>query len=179
VAVHYSIQDSGDALRIFVRSEISLFLRVVCGGFAASIIWFVVGTHLPNVWRSVLAIAAGLSVIVFFRVTTARLLATKFEFQLDGADDREPEGGSSRRGVVTILTAKIYRLEYQEHDSGGQGIYAVTATGEPLLLPYVDASQAEEIISAIKRKFPGLAELWRMSEAAAAKSVAEKSGSLF
>lgn len=179
MAVHYSIQDSGDSLKIFVRNEISLFLRVVCGELAGWLVWFLIGAHLPSLWRFVLAIAAGLCVTVFCRATTARLLATKFEFQIDGADGREPQGGSSRRGVVTILTAKICRLEYQEHDSGGQGIYAVTATGEPLVLPDVDASQAEEIISAIKRKFPGVAELWRRSEAAASKSAAEKSGSLF
>jgi hypothetical protein len=177
VAVHYSIRDSGDALNVSVRNEISLFLRVVCGGFAGWLIWFVIGIHLPSLWRLALAIASGLCVVVFFRETTARLSATKTEFQVDGADHREPEG--SRRGVVTILTAKVYRLEYQEHDSGGQGIYAVTATGEPLLLPYVDASQAEEIISAIRNKFPGLAELWKRSEAAADKAARGKSGGLF
>ena len=177
MAVYYNIQESVDALNVSVRNEISIFLRFVCGGFAAALIWFFVGTHLPNRYRFVLAIAAAACVIIFFRATTARLLATKFEFEVNGSDNCEPEG--TRRGVVTILTAKIYRLEYQEHDSGGQGVYAVTATGEPLLLPYVDASQAEEIISAIKKKFPGLAELWRRSEAAAAKVARENSGGLF
>jgi hypothetical protein len=177
VAAHYSIQESSDALRILVRNEVSLFLRVSCGFFAGSILWFVIGTHLPNLWRFALAIAAGLCVTLFFRATTARLSATKSEFQVGGVDHREPEGSS--RGTAAILTAKIYRLEYQEHDSGGQGIYAVTATGEPLVLPYVDASQAEEIISAVKKKFPGLAELWKRSEAAGEKSARENSGSLF
>jgi hypothetical protein len=177
VAAHYSIQETGDALRVFVRNELSMFLRVACGFFAGWFVWFLIGGHLPNLWRTALAIAVGLCVTVFFRATTALLFATKLEFRLDAADDRGAEG--ERKRTTTILTATIYRLEYQEHESGGQGIYAVTATGEPLVLPYVDASQAEEIISAIRKKFPGLAELWKRSEAAAEKSVREKSGGLF
>jgi hypothetical protein len=110
----------------------------------------------------------GLCVAVFFRTTSARLLATKFEFQVDGTHKRGL-GGSSRRGAQTILTAKVYRLEYQEHESGGQGIYAVTAFGEPQVLPYVDGAQADEIMAAIKTKFPGLAEMWKTSEVAAAR----------
>jgi hypothetical protein len=166
VAVHYRIQESRDALEILVRNEISLFLRVVCGGFAGWLVWFVIGTYLPSVWRSVLAIFVGLCVTVFFRATTARLLATKFEFQADGTHNRGPRGGTRKR-AATILTAKVYRLEYQEHELGGQGLYAVTLTGEPVLLPYIDAAQAQEIIAAIKKKFPGLAEAWNKSESAA------------
>ena len=99
---------------------------------------------------------------------SARLVATKFEFQIDGSDNRGPKGGS-RRSAQTILTAKVYRLEYQQHESGGQGIYAVTAFGEPQVLPFVDGAQADEIMAAIKTKFPGLAEMWKRSEDAATK----------
>ena len=155
-----------------------MFLRCACGLFAGWLIWFVIGAHLPNLWRSVLAIAVGVCVTVFFRATTARLFVTKFEFQVSGATDNG-EGEGSRGSQLTVLTAKIYRLEYQEHDSGGQGIYAVLATGEPQLLPDVDATQADEIILAIKTKFPGLAELWKRSEAAAAKPVDGSLGRLF
>jgi hypothetical protein len=45
----------------------------------------------------------------------------------------------------------------------------VTLSGEPVLLPHIDAAQAQEIIAAIKKKFPGLAEAWRKSEAAAVR----------
>jgi hypothetical protein len=128
----------------------------------------VIGAYLPSLWRFILAVVVGLSIAVFFRATTARLVATKFEFQIDGSDNRGPKGGS-RRGAQTILTAKVYRLEYQQHESGGQGIYAVTAFGEPQVLPFVDGAQADEIMAAIKTKFPGLAEMWKRSEDAATK----------
>ncbi|HEY2823847.1 MAG TPA: hypothetical protein VGJ06_22585 [Candidatus Acidoferrum sp.] len=152
MAVHYTIQESGDALEIRVRNEISLFLRVACGGFAGWLVWFVIGTHLPSPMRSGLAIAGGVCVFALFRQMTARVTVTGLEFQI---------------GSSSLPTAKIYRLEFQEHESGGQGLYAVTATGEPVVLPHVDAAQANEIIAAVKKKFPGLAEMWRNSEAAA------------
>jgi hypothetical protein len=158
VAVHYTIQESSDALEIRVRNEISLFLRAACGGFAGWLVWLVIGTHLPSPMRSGLAIAAGVCVVALFRQMTARLKVTNLEFQIGGS---------------TLPTAKIHRLEFQEHDSGGQGLYAVTILGEPVVLPHVDAVQAQEIIAAIKKKFPGLAEMWRRSEAVADRSGGE------
>ena len=164
MAVHYSIQESGDALEIVVLNEISLFLRVACGGFAGWVVWFVIGTHLPRVWRSVLAIAVGVCVVALFRQMMARLTVTEATFQVDGR--RRGVGGNSSRSGLSLPTSKIYRLEFQEHESGGQGLYAVTTFGEPQVLPDVDASQTKEIIAAIKKKFPGLAETWRRSEVA-------------
>jgi hypothetical protein len=154
VAVHYNIQESDDALEILVRNEISLFLRVACGGFAGWLVWFLIGTHLPNALRSVLAIVVAVCVVAFFRQMTARLTVTEVKFQ---------------SGRMPLPTEKIYRLEFQEHESGGQGLYAVTMTGEPVLLPHIDAAQTQEIIAAIKKKFPGLAEAWGNSEAAAVR----------
>jgi Protein of unknown function (DUF3093) len=154
VAVHYGIQESDDALEILVRNEISLFLRVVCGGFAGWLVWFIIGTHLPGVRRSVLAIVVAVCVVALFRQMTARLMVTEVQLQA---------------GRLSLPTAKVYRLEFQEHESGGQGLYAVTMTGEPVLLPHIDATQTREIIAAIKKKFPGLAEAWGKSEAAAVR----------
>jgi len=70
----------------------------------------------------------------------------------------------ARQSVVAV-----YRLEFQEHESGGQGLYAVTLSGEPVLLPHIDSAQAREIIAAIEKTFPGLAESWRKSEARAVR----------
>jgi hypothetical protein len=168
VAVSYRVQESGDALEIFVRNEISLFLRVACGGFAGWLIWFLIGTHLPSFLRIGLAIVAGVVVVVMFRQMTARLTVTASEFQVGGA--RRGAGEKAVRGSLLLPASKIYRLEYQEHESGGQGLYAVTLTGEPVLLPHIDAAQAREIIAAIKKKFPGFAEAWKKSEDAAAKA---------
>ena len=153
MAVHYNIRDSGDALAISVRNEISLFLRIACGGFAGWLIWFLIGTHLPGVLRSALAIAVAVCVVALFRQMTARLTVTE---------------SLLKAGRLSLPAAKIYRLEFQEHESGGQGLYAVTLTGEPVLLPHIDATQTQEIIAAIKKKFPVLAEAWRKSEAAGA-----------
>jgi hypothetical protein len=164
VAVHYSIQESSDALEIRVSNELSMFLRVTCGGFAGCAVWFAIGTHLPSLWRGGLAIVVGVCVTTLFRRTTAQATVTDLEFQVGGA--RRAAGAKAARGVLLLPTAKVHRLEFQEHESGGQGLYAVTTFGEPQVLPDVDASQTKEIIAAIKKKFPGLAETWRRSEVA-------------
>ncbi len=168
MAVHYSIQESGDALEILARNEISLFLRVTCGGFAGWIVWFIIGTHLPSLLRTGLAVVAGVCVFALFRQMTTRLTVTALEFQVGGA--RRRDGEKAVRGSLLLPTSRIYRLEFQEHDSGGQGLYAVTLSGEPVLLPDIDSVQAQEIIAAINKKFPSLAEAWRKSEAAAVRT---------
>jgi hypothetical protein len=167
VAVHYNIRDSGDALRVDVRREIAVWERLLASLIAAFVIWQIPDRFLPVYARTGLAIIVAAAVFALFRSLSARLLVTKLELRSEGAVKRGLGGGT--RGTRTVLTAKIYRLEYQEHESGGQGIYAVTAFGEPQVLPYVDGAQADEIMAAIKTKFPGLAEMWKRSEDAAAR----------
>ncbi|HEY4907265.1 MAG TPA: hypothetical protein VIH74_07420 [Candidatus Acidoferrum sp.] len=89
MAVHYNIQESSDALEILVRNKISVFLRVTCGGFAGWLVWFIIGTHLPSILRSGLAVVAGVSVFALFRQMTARLTVTALEFQVGGAQRRD------------------------------------------------------------------------------------------
>ena len=167
MAVHYSIRDAGDALRIDVRREIAVWERLLGSLLAAYVIWLIPDRFLPAYARTVAAIIVAAVVFALFRSLSARLLVTKLELRSEGVAKRGL--GDGTRGTRTVLTAKIYRLEYQEHESGGQGIYAVTAFGEPQLLPYVDGAQADEIMAAIKTKFPGLAEMWKRSEDAAAR----------
>jgi hypothetical protein len=167
VAVHYNIRDSGDALRVDVRREIAIWERLLASLLAAVVIWQLPDRFLPAYARTVSAIIIAVVVFALFRSLSARLLVTKLELRIEGAVKRGLTGGA--RGTRTVLTAKIYRLEYQEHESGGQGIYAVTAFGEPQVLPYIDGAQADEIMAAIKTKFPGLAEMWKRSEDAAAR----------
>jgi hypothetical protein len=166
VAVHYSINEFSDSLWIAVRRDIALWERFVCAGFAAALPWFIPNGFFSATVRAVLSAAIAVAVVALFRSLSARLLVTNLELRADGFKQRSKGGG---RGSRTVLTAKIYRLEYQEHESGGQGIYAVTAFNEPQVLPYIDGAQADEIMAAIKTKFPGLAEMWKRSEAAAAK----------
>jgi hypothetical protein len=167
VAVHYNIRDSGDALRVDVRREIAFWERMLASLLAAFVIWQLPDRFLPAYARTGSAIIVAAVVFVLFRSLSARLLVTKLELRSEGAGKRGL--GAGTRGTRTVLMAKIYRLEYQEHESGGQGIYAVTAFGEPQVLPYVDGAQADEIIAAIKTKFPALAEMWKRSEDAAAR----------
>jgi hypothetical protein len=167
VAVHYSIRESGDALRVDVRREIAVWERLLASLLAAFVVWQIPDRFLPANARMVSAIIVAALVFALFRSLSSRLSVTKLELRTEGAAKRGLSGGT--RGTRTVLTAKIYRLEYQEHESGGQGIYAVTAFGEPQVLPYVDGAQADEIMAAIKTKFPGLAEMWKRSEDAAAR----------
>lgn len=167
MAVHYNIRDSGDALRVDARREIAFWERMLASLLAAFVIWQLPDRFLPAHARTGSAIIVAVVVFVLFRSLSARLLVTKLELRSEGAGKRGL--GAGTRGTRTVLMAKIYRLEYQEHESGGQGIYAVTAFGEPQVLPYVDGAQADEIIAAIKTKFPALAEMWKRSEDAAAR----------
>ena len=102
MAVHYNIQESPDALEIFVRNEISLFLRVTCGGFAGWIVWFLIGTHLSGPVRGGLAVAAAVCVFVFFRQMTARLTVTASEFQVGGARRRDGDPPGAAAGACNL-----------------------------------------------------------------------------
>jgi hypothetical protein len=171
VAVHYSVRDSGDVLRIDVCCDLPLWERLL----GVVIVVIVVATaatssHLPNIWTWILAVAVGAIVFVFGRQVTARLTATKFEFR---AVRRKRYGGN-----VSLPTAKIQRLEFQERSSGLQGLYAVTSWRDQCIVPYVDEVQAGEITNAIVSKFPGLAEMWRQTKSAAYSSSEGKSGGL-
>jgi hypothetical protein len=167
VAVHYNVRDSGDALSVDVRRDIALWERFAFAGFAAALPWFIPNGFLPSTILVVLSTLVAVAVFALFRTVSARLSVTNLDLQIAGA--RRRGLSSSTKARTTIPTAKIHRLEYQEHESGGQGIYAVLAFGEPQVLPYVDGAQADEIMAAIKTKFPGLAEMWKRSEDAAAK----------
>jgi hypothetical protein len=157
VAVHYSIRDSGEVLRIDVRCELALWERLFGAGIAVIFVaTAATSSRLPIIWAWILTVAVGAIVFIFGRQVTARLTATKLEFR---AVRRKRYGGN-----VSLPTAKIQRLEFQERSSGLQGLYAVTPWRDQCIVPYVDNMQAGEITNAIESKFPGLAEMWHQTE---------------
>jgi len=157
VAAHYTIRDSGDALRIDVSREVLLWERLLYAGTIAVFVATATAiSGLPMIWCSTLTIVGVAIVFASVRQVTARLTATKVEFQTEGL---------RRRGSdISLLTAKIQRLEFQERPFQQQGIYAVTSWRDHCVLPFVDQVQALEITNAIESKFPGLAEMWRATK---------------
>ncbi len=149
----YDIRDSGDSLRIDVRRAVSFSERLLIACLAAGIVAAATATSgLSTTWCSVLTLTSAASVFASVRQLRAGLAATKVEFHT--------KGSRRRGGDVSLLTAKIQRLEFQEHPLGQQGIYAVTSWRDYCILPFVDQIQAGEITNVIEAKFPGLAEMW-------------------
>jgi hypothetical protein len=171
VAVHYSIHESNDALRIVVGREVPLSERLLIASFVAIFVATATGTSgLRMTWCLILTIVCAVVVFASVRQTTAGLAVTKLEFQT--------RGSRRRGGDVTLLTAKIQRLEFQEHPFGQQGIYAVTSRRDYCVVPFVDSEQAREIAKVIEGRFPGLAEMWRQTKDMSATSANGISGGL-
>jgi hypothetical protein len=68
-----------------------------------------------------------------------------------------------------VCIGDVRHLEFRG-DSGPltsklDGLYAVTERKELCLLPFLDWEQTEQVIHAIEKKFPGLAEGWRSGKA--------------
>jgi hypothetical protein len=104
------------------------------------------------------------SLFVFFILTTrtnrASLQVTKFEFSATVPRSRGKDS-------IALNTANVQWLEYRDGERFGirnvqhGGLYAVKAVGALCILPFLDMGQTSTVISAIEKRFPGLAEMWQ------------------
>ena len=88
------------------------------------------------------------------RSQKAELQVTKVELVAQG-----DLGCRTHKRVV--YTGDVRRLEYREPGLQCGGLYAMTASREYCVLPFLDYSQTTAVILAIETKFPGLAQQWR------------------
>jgi hypothetical protein len=110
-----------------------------------------------RVWWPVISILAGAACFAAFPGRRVELLATRFEFTA-----KEDLGRRSPQKVI-LLTADIRALEFRTGlTSRGDGLYVVTNKWAHCLLPNLDSQQTGEVVEAIEKKFPGLAEAWQL-----------------
>jgi hypothetical protein len=152
------IQDFRDRLRVQVRQDLPPWERLLAAGCAAAFAGVASASVLTGWrWMILCPVVAGITYAAV-KSTGAELQVTKFEFV--------SKGNLGRRGKTprTVFTADVRGLEFgTESLSTRQGLCALTDQKEICLLPFVEWEQAQEIIRAIEKKFPGLAEGWRGS----------------
>lgn len=74
-------------------------------------------------------------------------------------------GNIGRRGSRTtkvVCTGDVRGLEFRDTTAQGSGLYALMARSPQCILPFVDYSEAMEVIRTIQKRFPGLAESWQV-----------------
>ena len=154
-AARYNIQDLPHGLRIRVTQELEFWERlltaVVPGLFAA-----IAGSmFLKSEWWLGTSFLIATVIFLFARTRGAELIVSQFEFVAKGALGRRVQTPR------VLMAAHIRKLEFQENSiSGKSGLYAWTGNNWKLLLPFLDWQQTQEILEAIKKKLPGLAESW-------------------
>lgn len=165
------ITELSNRLRIQVREDSERWERMLVGCFAALVVGVASLDFLGAWWCAVLSPIAAIIGFALAKSTSAELNVTNFEFTTKGnLGRRQPR---SR----IVYTGDVRRLEFRREISpfwkdnsplhfGTNGLQAVTAHGTTCILPFVDFDQVGEVIRAIEKKFPGLAESWRSGEGA-------------
>ena len=154
----YTITEFADMLRIQVTVVFSVRERLLTAGIIGLIFAGFAYQSSTRGWA--LAVAFLATVLVFFGSKTKRSTVdvTKLELSTSGTG-----GGRGGRRARTVFTANVSQLKFQSASylrGAKEGLYADTASTPILILPYVDSKQVTEIIHAIERKFPVLAQRW-------------------
>ena len=160
MTARYELRELIDTLQIRVVVQLSLSERLLAAGVIGSIVAvFSYQSSTKGWWW--LAIALSAATLVFFRSATryGGGNVSKLEFNTWGFGS-----GRGARRPRTIFTNNISCLKFLSQpfltSTHSDGLYAVAGSEEVLLLPYLNYKQTIEIIQAIERKFPSLAERW-------------------
>ena len=159
---HYTIRDEGGSLLIRSQMRWKAWQRpavAIAVGLGGSM---VINELYHSAWWLVAGLVLG--VVAYFStpgVSWAQLRISAFECHTIANFSKSLTQGR------TVLTGDILWLEYNEQGfsmndgTGRAGLYAARRSGSICLLPLLDGQQTTEIIMAIEKKFPGLAELWK------------------
>ncbi len=153
----FTVKEGNHALHILVTQGLDLRVRLGIAIAAGSISGFAISMLLNSFWWMAMVPFVALTVLVIVKNRKAELTVSQFEFIATG-----DLGRRTRRRVV--MTADIRALEFQTGaplPSAREGLHACTDHSNFLVLPYLDWEQTQDVIAAIKRKLPGLAENWR------------------
>lgn len=157
VATHYNIQEMAKGLRIHASRDLALWERLLPTCLAAAIAVAVSVNFLGAWWSLGLSSLAAALTFMLFRSQNAQLLATNVEFVTTG------DLGRRAKTPRIVFTADVRQLRFGSVGplgSGYDGLYAETTRREICILPFLDFQQTAEVIKAVEKKFPGLAQLW-------------------
>jgi hypothetical protein len=155
----YEIADFSNELRIQAITDVPLWQRAF-GALVVCIAVVGITSQWLRFWALPLALLASAAIFFGYRVHREGLNVTRLECNTSGGG-----GGRGARRPRTVFTADIAQLRFDVGPfSGNDGLYAVTSSGQVLLLPRLEFQQTTAVIGAIEKKFPGLAEQWRMGK---------------
>jgi hypothetical protein len=159
LGTHYHIYELRRGLRIRAKRDLEQWERLVYACFAAVVAGAATASLLGSWWWLGVSAISALAALALVKSQKAELVVTPVEFTTTGDLGRRVQ--TSR----IVLAADIRRLEFRgggllilKHD----GLYAVTDRRELCVLPFLDWEQANQVIHAIEKRFPGLAENWRL-----------------
>ena len=158
MASRYEIQELRNGLRIRASRDLAMWERLFITALAGVIAGFV-GAGILGIWWIAASPVVAAAVFIAVRARKAVLRVTNVEFITTG------DLGRRAQTPRVVNTAEIRRLEFK--GEGGaflqklEGLYAMTDRRDLCVLPFLNWEQTQQVIHAIERKFPGLAEGWR------------------
>ena len=162
MATHHRVQELACGVRVQVHQDLERWQRLLVAGVAAIAAGFPAALYLGGWSWTILSIIVALSAFGIARGKSAELQVTNVEFITKG------DLGRRVQTPRIVCTGDVRQIEFREGDgsfkSGSGGLYAVTAHSAICLLPMLDFSATAEVIRAIEKKFPGLAEGWRSGQ---------------
>lgn len=158
MASRYEIQELRNGLRIRASRDLAMRERLFITALAGVITGFV-GTKIFGIWWIAASLVVAAGVFTTIRARKAVLRVTNVEFITTG------DLGRRAQTPRVVNTADIRRLEFKGEGAAFlqklEGLYALTDRRDLCVLPFLDWEQTQQVIHAIKGKFPGLAEGWR------------------
>ena len=158
----FTIGDEGSALFIRAEAPRKLWEHLVLAGFAGILSSILGNDFFPS--HSWPLFGVLFAVAINFAVPAKR----RAELRMSGVECySQANFGKSLARQRVVLMADILWLEYDEQgfslrdQPSTAGLYAARKSGSICLLPLLDGEQTIQVIAAIERKFPGLAETWR------------------
>lgn len=157
MASHYKIQELRNGLSIQASRDLATWERLFITSLAGVIAGFV-GARIFGIWWIAASLVVAAAVFTTIRARKAVLRVINVEFITTG------DLGRRAQTPRVVNTADIRRLEFKGEDVAFlqklEGLYALTDRRDLCVLPFLDWEQTQQVIHAIKRKFPGLAEGW-------------------
>jgi len=156
MARHFEITELRSSIRISVGEDLPVWGRILAGFIAAAAAFSLSRALLGN-WSWIVAFCIAVVVLVTARGSRADLDVTNVEFVT--------RGNIGRRGSRTtrvVCTGNVRGLEFRDTIGQRSGLYALTVRSSQCILPFVGYSEAVDVIRAIQKKFPGLAETWQV-----------------
>jgi hypothetical protein len=155
MARRFEITELRNSIQISVGEDLPVWGRILIGLIAAAAAFSLSRALLGN-WSWIVAFCIAGVALATARGSRADMEVTNVEFVTRGNIGRL---GSRKTQVV--CTGNVRGLEFRDTTGQRSGLYALTARSSQCILPFVNYSEAMQVIGAIQKKFPGLAESWQ------------------